>query len=149
MKQFWAVLSLCLSLLGSTAFAPFVHLHADAAHQTGHHDGRVVHSHAAAHVPAAPHHHDHDTDIAGANLQDSSEERAALAAASRDMALAPGGVVGGVQAPATRGAPAAVVEPFSNVTERPRPAASPPADVGVDPPNQLDRTPSSLRGPPR
>jgi hypothetical protein len=136
------VLFVCLCLQTSALSAPFVHLHADAAHESGHHDGRVVHHHVAAH-PADNHAHHHDRDASPPAVGDDawsaggSTEPTALALDSMSarlsesgMAVAPPDQVVEVLAP-----PAAVTPPHDDVGHRP---ARPP-DLGA----------SSLRGPPR
>lgn len=55
LKRSGLVLLVCLSLQVNAAAMPYVHVHADAGHETDHHEGRTVHRHVATHLesPAA------------------------------------------------------------------------------------------------
>lgn len=147
-KQLLVVLAVCLSLQASAAFAPFVHLHADAAHETDHHDGRVVHSHAAAHASAVAHPHESDADGPTADAP-ALADGAPVGSVSPVEVVSARASVWAIGATAKAGAWPAVVEVVTERVAVPALASSPPDDVGVDPPKPIDRTPSSLRGPPR
>lgn len=136
------VLFVCLCLQMSGVSAPFVHLHADAAHETDHHDGRVIHRHLAAHATADAHHHDGPD----STKRETTEEASSVEAAAGLTSLAPSAtsvrlsLSGGHLAP-----PEGTVV----LIARPAPLMPPPDDVGdrlFSPPGV---TPSSLRGPPR
>ncbi|HEY6361477.1 MAG TPA: hypothetical protein VIX63_10250 [Vicinamibacterales bacterium] len=53
-RSFVAVMA-CASIVASGLAAPMMHVHDDAGHVSGHHVGRVVHSHTHMHGGAARH----------------------------------------------------------------------------------------------
>ena len=149
MKRLGLVLFVCFCLQVSALSAPFVHLHADAEHETSHHDGRAVHGHFAAHAADTDHHRDHDgpgaaelpsieeADAADATSELVSPEPAPVAVGTLSAQLSLSGLV---LAPPER-VPDSIVPPV--------PVAPPYDDVG----HRLSRAPdlitSSPRGPPR
>lgn len=123
---------LCLSFPVGAASAAFVHMHADAGHDTDHHDGRQIHRHAPAD-------------------QDHGHDSAPDPAAETDVVIACGPVVAARNPHADSGAAA---HPLSNDLSAALPA---PEVDGTDdrphesnaPPDCPDSRPAALRGPPR
>lgn len=143
-KRLSLVWFVCVCLQTSALSAPFVHLHADAAHETDHHDGRVVHRHVAGHATPAQHHHDHD-ESAGVRLS-AVEASESVEASAEPTTFA----IGALSArPSVSAISLAPPEAVIEITQPAAPATPPPNDVGPPLSNAPDLSTSSLRGPPR
>lgn len=141
MKRLYLVLLVCLSVQLNAASAPFLHLHADQAHETDHHEGAVVHRHLSSHTAADDH---QQADAAFAIQQadasssvDSSDNVAAIAIGRLTARLSATG------APLVP--PLGAAEPI----ELPRPAIPLDDDVGHRLPDSPQPHSASHRGPPR
>jgi hypothetical protein len=138
-KRLALVLFVCLSVQMSAVSAPFIHLHADADHETSHHGGRSVHRHVESH-DAADHHHSGGLDTVdpipaphGTAIEDAGEP------ASKS--------INGVNVAPTKaitGLPAVASTPWSR-----SPSTAPFVRVRSQIPVPPDISPPSLRGPPR
>jgi hypothetical protein len=138
------VLLVCLSVQTSAMAAPFAHRHADAAHVTDHHDGRVAHQHLAAHAVVDVHHHDHQQ--AAGTRWSVSEPAAALDAAPEAVSAGSGTLNGRPLSYAgTLAPPTEVVEELAVPTG----VVTPPDDVGHRLASPPDLSTFALRGPPR
>lgn len=138
-KRLGLVLFVSLSVQMSAVSAPLLHLHADAAHATDHHDGRVIHQHQAPHAQPATADHDHDTDEAEpaeASFLDAAPEAAPIAVGVTAVQRSLSGV--------SLGPP----ERVAVVPAPPRPLDAE-VDVGPRRSTSPDLSTSSLRGPPR
>lgn len=140
-KRLGLVLFVCLSVQLNAASGSFLHMHAEEAHETDHHEGTVVHRHLSSHIAADdPHHEDQVTpEIQRADASTS-------VVASDVAAISIGGLTIRLSATAApRAPPAAPAE----LIELPRPAIPPDADVGHRLPDSPQPHSSSHRGPPR
>lgn len=118
----------CLSLPVGAVSAPFVHLHADADHQTDHHDGSQVHRHG----------------------NDRDDQDPPAPGPSFEGAVAPPVRAFGALAPSPVATRLPMAPPSSPRLQAPEivPRRSLPPDCDSPPPDPHAR-PSSLRGPPR
>ena len=140
-KRLSLVLFVCLSVQLNAASAPFLHLHADEANETDHHEGAVAHRHLSSHTAAGDHHYDDALpeiqDAHGSSSVESSDGVAAI-------------TIGGLTARLSgTSAPVAPPVAAAELIELPRPAIPPDDDVGHRLPDSPQPHSSSHRGPPR
>ncbi len=141
MKRTVLILALCLSVQLNALSAPFVHVHADAGHETEHHDGRMTHRHFASHDTTA---HDHHGDIGTGHSQPVEHGSFHVWSAEFDAQF-----LGGVTA-ARVTTTASLAEPVSAFRVNSSNPGTPPTDrVGPPIPTPPDISPPPLRGPPR
>jgi hypothetical protein len=132
----------CLCLQVSAISAPLVHVHADADHETDHHNGHVVHSHMTVHL--APVGHDHEETEAG--LLSGAEDSSVIGSAESGAFVLAAPMVAG------KGDAGSLV-----VSPAPEIGLATPLDSGAIPPDRAYWQPSSppgpstfaLRGPPQ
>lgn len=149
MKRSGLVLFVCLCLQIGAVSAPFMHLHADAEHETGHHDGRLVHGHLGAHEAGHDNDQHHNSDH-GSAQSDADQISDAGDTVSVNGSSEPAVVAVGV--PLTVSVASVGLAPPARRVEITQPAAPvtpPPVDVGPHLPNPHHPPPASLRGPPR
>lgn len=140
-KRLALVLFVCLSVQIGALSAPFVHLHADEGHNTGHHGGRAVHRHVQAHETATHHHADEFHAGHSAKTQHSTSVDA-------DGEPTPTSLDGLTTPPATSITTLAGPAPAFNAWSH-GPLTPPLARVGSPVPAPPDISPPPLRGPPR
>jgi hypothetical protein len=143
-KRFGIVWFVCLCLQTSALSAPFVHLHADAAHETDHHDGRLVHRHVAGHADAAGPRQEHHESTPAQLASD--EAQASFSASTEPTTL----VTSALNArPSNRGTSLAPPEGVVELAQPTAPVTPPPDDVDRRFSVPPDLSTFSLRGPPR
>jgi hypothetical protein len=129
----------------AAASAPFLHLHADAAHETSHHDGRVVHSHFATHTTADDHRHDHDDKLVTVQAT-STDDTSSVYVSTEPESVSVGGSSARLSVQEVPvGPPHRVME----LIPSPMPVTPPPDNVDHRLSSPPDLGTSSLRGPPR
>lgn len=141
MKRLCLVLLVGLSVQLNAASAPFLHMHADEAHETDHHEGAVVHRHVSSHTADGEHHQD----AARLEMQDAD---ASSSVESHDglAAMTAGGLTARISGTSVPLAPSVST---AETIQLPRPAIPPDDDVGHRLPDSPQSHSSSHRGPPR
>ena len=142
MKRLYLVLFVCLSVQLNAASAPFLHLHADEAHDTDHQEGAVVHRHLSSHTAADDHHPDDEVtpeidDAGGSSSVESSDSAGAVSIRAVTARLS------------ETGAPLVPPVGAAELIELQKPAIPPDDDVGHRFPDSPQPHSSSHRGPPR
>ncbi len=141
MKRIILTVALCLSVQISAMSVPFVHVHADAGHETDHHNGRTAHRHLASHDAPA----DHDRDNIAPHHRQPDDDGSPDVTAAEPAAEFLGSVTAaGATAVTVIAQP---VSAFSVIS--PNPATGTIERKGPPIPTPPDISPPPLRGPPR